>query len=74
MDPHVHGEMLPFFAERFGNPSSAGHTHGEEAAVAAERGRERVGKAIGAEPEEIIFLGGATEANNLVLRHGLSID
>jgi len=60
--------MLPFFAERFGNPSSHGHVFGEEAREAVERARRQVAALIGAAPEEIIFTSGATESDNLALR------
>lgn len=60
----VLSEMLPFFKEDFGNPSSS-HSLGRAAREAVEQARERVAKAIGAHsPKQIFFTSGATEANN----------
>jgi cysteine desulfurase len=69
-DPRVFGRMEPYLHGRFGNPSSL-HAEGREARRAVEEAREAVAEAIGAEPREIVFCSGATEANNLALR-GLS--
>ena len=59
--------MAPYFAKKFGNPSSL-HSFGQEAIRALDSARETVSKNIGANFHEIIFLSSATEANNLVLR------
>ncbi|MEN3186056.1 MAG: cysteine desulfurase NifS [Atribacterota bacterium] len=59
--------MLPFFREKFGNPSSL-HTMGREAKNAIEESRARIARYIGAKEEEIIFTSGGTEANNLAIR------
>ncbi|MDN3689938.1 cysteine desulfurase family protein [Cyclobacterium jeungdonense] len=66
--PAVLEEMLPFFSEHFGNPSSGQHPFGWVAEEAVEVARERVAGLIGAAPKEIIFTSGATEAINLALR------
>ncbi len=58
--------MLPFYGERFGNPSSA-HAFGREARAALEDARDRVAAAIGAERNEIVFTSGGTEADNLAV-------
>ncbi|QSQ10009.1 Cysteine desulfurase IscS [Koleobacter methoxysyntrophicus] len=56
-------EMMPYLTERFGNPSSI-YSYGREAKKAIEEAREKVAKAIGADPLEIYFTGSGTEADN----------
>jgi cysteine desulfurase len=51
----------------FGNPSSATHGFGAEAAARVESARMQVAACIGAEPTEIVWTSGATEANNLAI-------
>lgn len=65
IDPRVLEAMLPFLTEQFGNPGSL-YRLGRDAKAAIEKARERVAKFMGAEPEQIIFTSGATEANNMV--------
>ncbi len=65
--PEVAGAMHPFLNEAFGNPSSS-HWYGRRAREAVEDARKNVATLIGAQPEEIVFTGCATEANNLALR------
>ncbi len=60
-------EMLPYLKEIHGNPSSL-HRFGREPRKALEKARERVASALGAEPEEIYFTSGGTEANNLAIQ------
>jgi cysteine desulfurase len=67
VDPRVYEAMMPYFGEKFGNPSSL-HSLGQEAIAAVDRARETVANAIGAEFRDVIFTGSATEANNLALR------
>ena len=55
----------------WGNPSSA-HGHGHKARIIVEESREKIAKTINAEPEEIIFTSGGTEANNLAIQGTLS--
>jgi len=55
--------MLPYFAECYGNPSSI-HSAGREAKTAMESAREKIARAINAEPKEIYFTSGGTEADN----------
>lgn len=64
--PDVRAAMEPFLAERFGNPSST-HGPGRAARAALEDARERVAAAIDADPAEIVFTGGGTEADNLAV-------
>lgn len=59
--------MLPFLgAAAFGNPSSA-HRFGRTARAGLEEARRRVATAIGAEPSQVIFTSGGTEADNLAI-------
>lgn len=58
--------MLPYLREHFGNPSST-HQAGRKARVAVDAARDAVAALIGADPREIVFTSGATEANNLAL-------
>lgn len=66
--PAVLEEMLPFFSEHFGNPSSGQHPFGWVAEQAVEVAREQVAALIGSSTKEIVFTSGATEAVNLALR------
>jgi cysteine desulfurase len=59
--------MLPFLTGEFGNPSSL-HGPGRRARAGLDEAHERVARAIGAEPREIVFTAGGTEANNLALK------
>ncbi len=68
VDDRVMAAMLPFFTEHFGNPASVTHEYGWAADAAVTRSRETIAQAIGAEPTEIIFTSGATEANNLAIK------
>jgi len=64
--PEVVEAMLPYLGEHFGNPSS-GHVFGRRARYAVENARDQVASLLGAEPEEIVFTSGGTEANNLAI-------
>jgi cysteine desulfurase len=68
LDPRVREAMEPALAEMFGNPASREHAYGWQAEAAVEIARERMAALIGAEPAEIVFTSGATEANNLALK------
>jgi cysteine desulfurase len=58
--------MKPFYGSRFGNPSST-HRWGREARAALDEARERVGRCLGARPDEICFTSGGTEGDNLAI-------
>lgn len=67
VEPEVFAAMEPYLREHFGNPSSS-HPYGQTAAVAVAKGRSQVAELIGARPEEMVFTGCATEANNLAIQ------
>jgi len=58
--------MEPFYGPRFGNPSSV-HRWGREARAALDEARERVARCLGANPDEVCFTSGGTEADNLAV-------
>jgi cysteine desulfurase len=68
VDAAVLAAMLPYFSERFGNPSSRQHAFGQEAGAAVEEARGEVAALIGARPEDVLFTSGATESDNLAVR------
>lgn len=65
--PSVQEAMQPFLAEHFGNPSS-NHALGRACHEAIEDARGDVAALLGADPDEIVFTAGGTEANNLALK------
>lgn len=67
VDRRVVEAMLPYLTEKFGNASSV-HSFGQEARSAVDRARREVAALIGARANEIVFVSGGTEANNLALR------
>nr|WP_314074575.1 aminotransferase class V-fold PLP-dependent enzyme [uncultured Roseococcus sp.] len=68
MDPRVLAAMRPWWEENFANPHSVEHALGRAAEEAVEAAREQVAELIGAEPREVIFTSGATEANNIAIK------
>ena len=65
--PEVRDAMLPFFGEKYGNPSSM-HAFGGAIAKDLDRAREEVARFLNAEPDEIIFTSCATESDNSAIR------
>ncbi|AEY66448.1 cysteine desulfurase NifS [Clostridium sp. BNL1100] len=65
--PEVFEAMKPYFSEHFGNASSI-YSLGRDSKKAVEESREKVAKAIGAEPKEIYFTGSGSEADNWALK------
>jgi len=63
IDPDVLSAMLPYFKERFGNPSST-HFYGQTAKEAVIKAREQVSKLIGADVDEVVFTSGGSESIN----------
>ena len=59
--------MLPCFRELYGNPSSL-HSEGQRAAEALQEARETIARCLGAEPREITFTSGGSEADNQAIR------
>ena len=67
VDSRVADAMAPSLREHFGNPSTS-HVYGHRAHQAIKRARKQVAALIGAQTDEIVFTGCATEANNLAIR------
>ncbi|MGB8181349.1 MAG: aminotransferase class V-fold PLP-dependent enzyme [Stellaceae bacterium] len=67
-DPRVVAAMLPWFSEKFGNPHSLTHAYGREAEQAVDQARAQLADLIGADPRELVFTSGATEANNMAVK------
>src|ERR671929_238820 len=67
VDRRVVEALMPYLTEKFGNPSSV-HFYGQEARAAVDRARREVAALINARPNELVFLSGGTEANNLAIR------
>lgn len=65
--PEVVEAMLPYFSEKFGNPSSV-YGIGQENKAAVDEARAKVAAAINAEPNEIYFTAGGTESDNWALK------
>ncbi len=69
--PEVLKAMMPYFGEKFGNPSSV-YSFSRESRAAIEKAREQVASALNADPAEIYFTGSGTEADNWALKGTLA--
>src|SRR5512135_831112 len=67
VDPRVLEAMRPYFADKFGNPSSI-HRYGQQAEAAVEAARETVAGVLHCQPQEIVFTSCGSESDNLALR------
>lgn len=67
LDEKVFADMMPYFSEKYGNPSSI-HSFGEDAQEGIIKARKIVADFFGAKDSEIIFTSGATEGNNAVIK------
>lgn len=67
VDPRVLQAMLPYFTEQFGNASSL-HRFGQAAMGAVDKARRTIAEILNAQPNEIVFTGCGSEADNLALR------
>ena len=67
LHPEVVAAMLPYFGERFGNPSSV-HSFGREAREGLEGAREAIARFLRAGKDEVIFTSGGTESDNLAIK------
>jgi cysteine desulfurase len=68
VDPRVLDAMMPYFTIDYGNPHSESHVYGQRAMAAIETARGQIAALIHADPREIVFTSGATEANNLAVK------
>jgi cysteine desulfurase len=68
--PEVVAEMLPYFSEQYGNPSSM-HTFGGSVGAPVKAARERVAALLGAQPEEILFTSCGTESDSTAIHAAL---
>ncbi|MBU3905895.1 cysteine desulfurase [Patescibacteria group bacterium] len=67
MDKQVLKVMLPYFSDKFGNPSSI-HGFGQAALAGVDAAREELSRFLNCAPDEIIFTSGATESDNLAIK------
>src|SRR5689334_10444878 len=72
VDPAIVDAMLPYLRDQWGNPSSA-HSLGKAAHNAVEEARQQVAAFLGAQPDEIVFTGGGSEASNYALKGAVLI-
>ena len=67
IDEEVLAAMMPYLTEHFGNPSTQ-YSFGRDTRAAVEEARKTIAQLINAQPSEIIFTSGATEANNMAIK------
>ena len=67
LDANVLEAMMPYFTEKFGNPSSI-YSYGRETRMAVETARKSVAKLLNANPAEIFFTSGGTESSNMAIQ------
>ena len=67
LDKKVLDKMMPYFSQKFGNPSSI-HQFGQEALEAVNKARQQVADFLGCSSPEIVFTSGATESNNMTIK------
>jgi cysteine desulfurase len=67
VDPRVLKAMKPYFSEKYGNSVSL-HKQGREAKEALEESRKTIAAMMNAKPNELIFMGSATESTNMALK------
>ena len=72
IDPEVLDAMMPYLTEEFGNPGGV-YSIGRKAQNAVDTARSQVANLIGAEPDQIIFTSGGSEANNLAIKSFLGM-
>jgi cysteine desulfurase len=70
IDPEVIESILPYLTTNFGNPSSS-HWAGRKIREVIDAARQTVARLLNVTPEEIFFVSGATEANNLALSESI---
>jgi len=67
LDPKVLDKMMPYFTEKFGNPSSQ-HSYGQEAMHAVDRARTQVAKVLKCKDNEVYFTSGGSESDNWAVK------
>ena len=67
VDKRVLAEMLPYFSQEFGNPSSV-HSFGQKAQAAVDISRKKIADLFGVDFSGVVFTASATQANNLIIR------
>ncbi|MEW6281224.1 MAG: cysteine desulfurase family protein [Candidatus Eremiobacterota bacterium] len=67
VDPEVLAAALPYLEQHFGNPSTKS-AYGKNARAGLDRARSEVAELLGCDPSEVVFTGGASEANNFLVK------